>query len=557
MKMIFNLMGWGRVGVGSLVALLALASCSDDWDSHYAPSTGDATSLWESISQESSVSNFAKVLKAADFDRKLSGSQAYTVFALTNDALSASQADSLVEAYQAQKAAGVRDNDNTVVRQFIQNHISLYRHPVSTQTNDSIKMMNGKYAVLTPTSVGGNPFVVTNQLHSNGVLFTVNNRVKYFPNVFEYLGIDHDLDSVFRFINSFSDYEFVESASVPGGIVDGQTVYLDSVMQMRNNILNLLGYINSEDSTYWMLAPTNAEWSRMVTAYRPYYNYANTVANRDSMQETNTRLAILLGTVFSRTVNPEPAFRDSALSTSALSYQYRRMLNADPYYIFYHPFEANGIFAGTRSLECSNGSVLKTADFRIDKRNTFLQTIKVEAENLVRQDTIIDAEQPLEVHTVQSGNAFYDKLSGNQFVELIASNTSADPNHFPYPTVMYSVPDVLANVGYDIYVVMAPVQAYNPYAADADTLPNKILCNLYYNNQDNKLQQRRLGVSVSTPGKVDTIKVAGNFKFPICSYGLSQPNVRLRIQSQVGRNETAKYSTNMRLDCIIFKPAEE
>ena len=105
--MIFNLMGWGRVGVGSLVALLALASCSDDWDSHYAPSTGDATSLWESISQESSVSNFSKVLKVADFDRKLSGSQAYTVFALTNDALSASQADSLVEAYQTQKAAGV------------------------------------------------------------------------------------------------------------------------------------------------------------------------------------------------------------------------------------------------------------------------------------------------------------------------------------------------------------------------------------------------------------------------------------------------------------------
>ncbi|MBM6991824.1 MAG: hypothetical protein I3J02_00930 [Prevotella sp.] len=557
MKNIFSRTEWSRVGLGCMAALLTLASCSDDWDNHYNPVTTDASSLWESISLESSLSNFAKVLKATGYDQRLSGSQTYTVFALNNDGLTSTQADSLIAAYQTQKSAGVRDNDNTVVRQFIQNHISLYRHPVSTQTSDSIKMMNGKYAVLTPTSVGGNTFTVTNQLHSNGVLFTLGSQVKYFPNVFEYLGIDPNLDSIYQFVNSFSTYEFVESSSVPGGIVNGQTVYLDSVMRLRNKMLDVLGYLSQEDSTYWMLAPTNAEWSRMVTEFHPYFNYDNTVTNRDSMQETNTRLAILKGTVFSRTINPDKAFRDSAVSTSALSYQYRRILGTEPYYLFYHPFDADGIFAGAQQMECSNGMVLKSEDFRIKKEQTFFQTIKVEAEELSRQDTIIDAEQPLEVRTVQSGNAFYDKISNNQFVELIASNTSTDPNHFPYPTVMYSVPEVLSNVGYDIYVVVAPVQAYNPDAIDADTLPNKILGTLYYTNQDAKLQQRRLGIFTSKAGVVDTIRVASNFTFPVCSYGLAKPSVKLRIQSQVGRNETAKYATNLRLDCVIFKPHEE
>lgn len=544
------------IGVLCIANLLGLVSCSDEWDNHYIPSEANASSLWEGIIAESDLSNFAKVLKATGFDQKLSGSQTYSVFALTNDGLSDSQADSLVSEFLKQKEAGVRENDNTVVRQFIQNHVSMYRHPVSSLTNDSINMMNGKFEVLTSSTIGDQSFVASNQLHSNGVLFKIGRKVQYFPNIFEYLGLDSDLDSVYHFLNSFSTYEFVESASVPGGIVDGQTIYLDSVMMLRNKLLNTLGYINNEDSTYWMLAPNNAEWTRLLNEYRPYFNYDNTVLNRDSMQETNVRLAILNGTVFSRTLNPDNAFRDSAISTVAHPYLIRKILGESPYYLYYHPFDNDGIFIGTENLVCSNGMLLKANDFRINKRQTFYQTIKVEGENLASQDTIIDAEQPLVVRDVQSNNTFYDCISNNAFAEIIASNTSDDPNHFPSPTVLYSVQGLLSNVGYDIYVVMAPAQAYDPNASEEDLLPNKVLCTLLYTNQDAKLQQRRLGISTTTPGIVDTLKVASNLKFPTCFFGLAKSNVKLRIQSNVGRNETSIYSTNMRIDCIIFKPNE-
>ena len=549
----------GKAWLGLAALALPLASCSD-WDDHYDPSTGDGsakTTLWQAISSEADLSNFAHVLQGCGYNRNLSGSQTYTVFALTNDGLSAEQADSLVNAYQTQKDNGVRDNDNTVIRQFVQNHISLFTQPVSSLTNDTLTMLNGKIEAVTPTAIGKREFVTSNALHTNGVLFTINKKIDYFPNIFEYLGIDSRIDSAYNFINSYSRYEFSEAASVPGGInADGQTEYLDSVVVLSNSLFRSMGQINSEDSTYWMLVPTNDQWTRMVNEYHDYFDYANTVNKRDSMQEANTRLAILSGTVFSRTINPDRSFADSAVSTIASSYQIRKYMDLEPYNIFYRPFDAGGIFDGTIDAECSNGHVRIAPNFNVPKEKTFFQTVKVEAENISRQDTLIDASQPLTVHQVTTDNPFYDKISSNQFVSVIAENTSTNPNHFPMAAVQYSIPNLLSNVGYDIYVVFAPQWAYNQYIPEEDLLPNRFRCMLYYTNKDNRQLNRRLDLKTTDPLKVDTIQVASNMKFPACSYGLAQPNVKLRIMSQVSQSQTSKFSTDFHIDCIIFKPHE-
>ena len=549
----------GKAWLGLAALALPLASCSD-WDDHYDPSTGDGgakTTLWQAISSEADLSNFAHVLQGCGYDRNLSGSQTYTVFALTNDGLSAEQADSLVSAYKEQKNQGVRDNDNTVIRQFVQNHMSLFTQPVSSLTNDTLTLLNGKIAPVTQTAINKQGFITANALHSNGVLFTIGKKLDYFPNIFEYLGIDSRIDSAYNFINSYSRYEFNEAASVPGGInEDGQTVYLDSVSVLSNSLFSSYGNINSEDSTYWMLVPTNDQWSRLVSEYHDYFDYANTVNKRDSMQEANTRLAILRGTLFSRTVNPDRSFADSAVSTQANSYQVRKYMDLEPYDIFYRPFDAGGIFDGTIDAECSNGHVRIAPNFNVPKEKTFFQTVKVEAENVSRQDTLIDASQPLTVHQVTSDNPFYDKISSNSFVSVIAENTSTNPNHFPVAAVQYSIPNLLSNVGYDIYVVFAPQWAYNQYIPEEDLLPNRFRCMLYYTNKDNRQLNRRLDLKTNDPLKVDTVQVASDMKFPACSYGLAQPNVKLRIMSQVSQSQTSKFSTDFHIDCIIFKPHE-
>lgn len=544
---------WG-MAIGLLP--LAAASCSDTWDDHYdTPASGRGT-LWETIGQDASLSHFAAVVKGCGYDRALAGSQNYTVFALTNDGLSQHQADSLVAAYREQKAAGVRDNDNTVVRQFLQNHIALYRHSVSSLTNDSVTMLNGKYEPMTPNAVGGSDFVSTNTACSNGVLYTVGKRISYFPNVLEYMGMDASLDSAYQFINSYSSYTFNVSASVPGDIVDGKTVYLDSVMDMHNDFLQAINAsLNAEDSTYTVVVPDNDTWSKLYGTYKSYFAYDRNVTKRDSLQRVMAGEALLGGAAFSMNVNQKAALADSVTSTSFFGSIFSYRPNDDKtykYYRFYHPYEAGGVFYGAKAVRCSNGQVLKGGPWNIKPEQTFVQEIKVECEIQEYIDTIANAVEPLTNCNVPTDNSFYGSISSHAFAEVKAA--SGKEGEFPSPMVRYNIPRLLSNVPYDIYVVFAPIRAYDAYASADDMLPSRVRFQLNWYNLDHKKQQRRLKTVVTDPAKADTVTVATKVSFPTTTFGLTDHNVTLSLYSAVNRNQTATYSNDFRIDCIIFRP---
>lgn len=543
-----------KSAVAAVAAITVCFSCSDTWDDHYgeAGTLGSGETVWEAVSSDAKLTNFARVAKECGYDLTLSSSQAFTVFAPTDDNFTSQQADSVINVYKTSQQAGVQTDENPAIRQFLQNHISLYKNPVSSLTNDTIVMMNGKYQTLTSGAIGGESFNTSNTLCSNGLLFTVNGKISYFPNVFEYLGNDAELDSVYSFLSSHNVYEFQPDKSVAGGIVDGQTVYLDSVSILQNDLLKQIGELNSEDSTYWMLAPVNSVWEQKVAEYESYFTYAANVAKRDSMQYVNARLALIGGGVFSRTNNPDAAFRDSAVSTLATSYEMRRLTGEDRYYIYDRPFDAGGIFNGAEDIECSNGHVLKTSDYRIDKFDTFLQTIKIEAEYTSYQDTIVNAEEPLTVCEVSEGNPFYNKVSGNGYVDVVPSASDAKPQ------IMFNVPGVLSNVGYDIYVVFAPVLASDTLASADSRLPNLFRASTSYVKEDGNWTNDPARKNYeTTPDVVDTVLVAENKSFSSCSVGLSEPQVKLTILSQVNPSQTSRYSRTMHIDCILFVPHDK
>ncbi|MBR1789373.1 MAG: fasciclin domain-containing protein [Bacteroidaceae bacterium] len=528
-----------------------LTSCGDEWNDHFDASTVDNGTLWQAIEAQEDLSNFAQVVEACGYDKVLDGSQTYSVFAPTNETFSKREADSLVSEFQRQAAAGTRSNDNTVVRQFLQNHIALYKHPVSSLTADSIVMMNDKYMRLTPSTLSERNLLSTNALYNNGLLFTIDRKLDYFPNVFEYLGHDHDLDSVYSFFNRYNTYEFSEAKSVPGEIVDGMTVYLDSVSELQNVLFASYGLINSEDSTYWLLCPTNDEWNRMVEEYEPYFTYPTTVNNRDSLQYINTRLAIMDGAFFSRTANPDEAFQDSAISTKGetLTLLRRYGINDDEsYYVYQRPFDEGGIFDGTEDVVCSNGHVRKASHYNLSKYETFLQTIKVEAENIIYQDTIIQAVDPLVMREVTSSNPFYGQISGNAFVEVQPDPATAQV------TVGYRVPDVLSNVEYDVYAVFVPATAYDTLAVKETEKPYLVRSTLYYSNEYGKESPRRFNSRITVPAdSVREVLLAKQQTFPTSSAGLPA-TLKLWIASAVTSSQTTTHSTTLRLDCILFKP---
>ena len=566
--------------IGLALVALTFMACSDTWEDHFdkqSEGMNDA-SLWQAISQNSNLSNFAKVVQACGYDKALNSSQVFTVFAPTNDHFSAQEADELIAAYNAEKGK-VNEDDNTIIKEFIQNHVAMYNHSISESSKDSLTMMNGKKTVLSTSLFGVNSILTTNQHYKNGVLFTIDGKAQYFPTVFEYLRKDADLDSVrsFFYNEHFYRKEFMPERSVPGGLENGKTVYLDSVFVQQNDLFNysfLDADLNTEDSTYWMVVPTNKEWKRLIEEYQPYFNYDDQVRFRDSLTYTNPRLAIMLGTAFSRTLNTDAHLTDSALSTLAVErYESRKYTFGDNNLHYYQfggrsnvntqkPFGSEGIFNGTENIECSNGQVMKSDNWKINKLNTFYQWIIVEAEEQGSIQEVSKSEnnnKELEpdisavTRRVMNNNRFYGKIWDDAFIEF--EPIKATVNH----SVLFNIKNVLSNIGYDIYLVTAPALANDSNATEVQRLPTKLKCTINYHNQQGESEKEVLQNGITTtPDEVNYLLLAEDYKFPCSSWGLTETDsqITLLVETAVSPREQSikKYTRTMMIDCIMLVP---
>lgn len=555
----------GRV-LGAFAVALSIAACSDNWDEHYNVGTPFEGNLWEAVSSNPDLKNFARVVEACGYDSSLISSQMFTVFAPTDDNFTEEDANRLIADYNEQKAGNKKDDDNTTIKEFIQNHIALYNYSVSSLSKDSIIMMNGKYMPLSSNTFGGSEMSLCKTV-GNGVLYTLGNRVGYSPNVFEYLEKDNDIDSVAGFLYSFNKYEFQPSLSVPGDIIDGKTHYLDSVTTLENRIFTeLRAKLSSEDSTYWMLVPTDDVWNALVPEYEKYFQYDKSVGKRDSLQYANARMALLCGTAFSRTRNTDLSVRDSAMSTNAVMYELRQYYygsSSDKYYQYDKPFEPGGIFTDVEEHKCSNGIIYKAANWKIDKTQTFFQTIRAEGENNERLDSVDQASTnaPLDIYQVSSQNKFYNRLSGNSYSEISSARGAATNIK-----AVFNIPSVLSNIGYDIYIVTAPAIAGDTLASDEERLPTKFRVRMAYNDENGNQPAKESGWKLlqsslqTTPDEVDTFKVAENVVIPYCSWGDNiSPQVKIILDTRVSNNDVKNglFNRILRLDCIVFKPHEE
>lgn len=597
------------MGLMSCCMAAAITSCTDTWDDHYDGTVEGAKdgSLWQAITSNSELSNFASVIKATGFDKQLNSSQVFTVFAPTNDHFSAAEAEALIAQYQAEKGR-VSDDDNSVLKEFVRNHVALYNYSVSpVKGNDSIVLMNGKYAVLNANDVDGNTLMTKNDLYKNGMLYVIDGKLTYFPNVFEYLRKDDDLKRMRNFFycgdtliseHSYPRFyynDFDDQTSVAGGMDSlGRTVYLDSVFHQRNELFSVFGSrLNAEDSTYWMLAPTNELWDKLVKEYEPYFNYENNVqrllkyGDRDSLQYFLPRYAIMSGAFFSRTPN-KPAFaqqkgtgvlKDSLLSTTApTDFNYRRSYwGADfNYYQYYNVWDEDGVMAVADQdvVNCSNGLVRKVSEWPISPLQTFMQYVIVEAENgnsitkvykIASSSTDSTNVVNAVPRSVSNDNPYYGKLWNNRFIEFAPQVTTVNP------WVEFGIRNVLSNVGYDIYLVTAPALAYDQNAAKQQRLPTTLRATLGYHDQTGKAVTKQLVSSVSTgdanlgyhPDSVNYIKLTSDkdypegFKFPVCSFGLNEsvPQVTLKLETRVSSSaNNVSQTRTMRIDCILLVP---
>ncbi|MBQ0072962.1 MAG: fasciclin domain-containing protein [Prevotella sp.] len=589
--------------------LIGATSCVDEWSDHYASNVNGNGTLWQSISDDASLSNFKQLLEATGYDAALNGNQVFTIFAPTNDELTAEKTAALIAQYNKEKngyvdengnkVAPVKDSKNSVIKEFIQNHISLYNYSVSNAMKDTtISMMNGKNVTFTKNGFAGSEYVKSNVLTGNGVLFSIGNVAKYNPNVYEYLGKDEQLDSVYKYLSKYNIEEFDPKRSVPGEIKDGKTHYLDSVTVTQNDILEnkLYALLENEDSTYWMLAPTNEVWKELYEKTSKYFVYDKKVskAERDSLTFHHPRLAILQGTTFTKTFNKSvfqkmsSTEEDSLMSTNAASYLSRKYMWGSydkKYYQFTNPFGKGGVLDGAEVIDCSNGKILKASTWNVKPEETYLREIVMDFTSSATVDSLNlkttsnkSGDTSGKVVRVSSDNPYYHKVHNDAYLELTAISASNMSKN------LFDIRNVLSNVPYDVYIVTVPAEADNKVPTDLQKLPTifrvSFQCNnedgnaYYINTADGKLQyqvyknneigqgpttnntQSKILTQLETkPGVLDTLFV-GTYTFPTSSYGLDEAQVKMLIDSRVS-SSSKTHNRILRLDCIIFKPRKD
>ncbi len=519
--------------LAALAATAALTACSD-WDDHYEADGSDAsTTLWEEITARADLSDFASVLEntmvfrqhkktSTSYADMLKGGRSLTVMAPVNGTFNS---DSLI--LLTATAAG----DSAVERFFTMNHLSQTLNSASSATT-SFRMLNDKKSTITADGVNGIGFVESNISTQNGVLHVMESQLPYKRTVYEALTQIDRFQPIGEYIASYNEDEFDADASVSSGNVDGVPVYVDSVVNERNRMLEEIGLLTSEDSTYAVVVPEAEGWEKAWEEISPYFRFPSTVEKGDSLQKYYTGNALLAHGVFCTA--HQPSINDSIVSVSWTRSNWK-------YGVQYDPYGANGIFTRANGTEeCSNGTLYYYDEWPLEPTKTFFQQVEVEAEN-----TAYITDYTRCTYSIRSLVA--DSISQGSYLDVQPTTGTANW------VLTYKVNNTLAGK-YDVCVRVLPKTVES---ASGDMRPSKFRAQVNYLDEDgNAASYNNNNTTYTTdPTRVDTIVVAEALQLPTCNYDQDNTAVTVQITLNIGTRETATYNRRMYLDQIFLRPS--
>ena len=527
--MLLPLVGGGWMGV----------SCSD-WDDHYdGAQTGSDQTLWQQMLQQPELSDFRQVLeqtKVFRMHRKtpvsyadlLNGGQSFTVVAPVNGTFNR---DSLIRLTQTSKG------DSIVEKFFVLNHISRSTSSMK-DTPQRMLLLNSKHVAIEGNTIAGVTIKDGNIHTKNGVLHIAERPLPYEYSLYEALCDMPDMSGIGNFLRQYDEDWFDADASVSSGIVEGVPVYVDSVVIERNRMLQNIGLINAEDSTYWVVAPTTDGWNQAWEEATKYFVYDETVLKRDSIQQYWTNRALLNDAIFNMTDQHSTA--DSLVSVPYLNWR-RSWVSGKPiYHVFKQPFAAGGILSNAQVVPCSNGILYKVNRWPFDPRKTYFTELWAEGEATHLITTYKDC-------SYNGRRQVGDSISENAYLQILPSTATSNW------TMTFRVNNTLSG-DYDVCVVLLPKTVSNPNETELKPCKFKATLNYVETNGEAKSYNFNNTTFQSDAARVDTVVLAEAFHFPACNYDQNDIKVSLTLQCNILARETSRFSREMYLDCIYLRP---
>lgn len=518
----------------------ALTACSD-WDDHYEPAIeggGNAT-LWQQLHANTQLSDFCEVLDKTrifrmhrktevSYAQLLNSGQAFTVIAPVNGTFNKDSLLQLVETAQG---------DSMVEKSFIFNHLSRMTTSMKP-VPQTLHMLNGKLVNVTESAIQNVPIIAANQRALNGVFHVASHALPYSSNLYEALCDNPSVSAIGAILRQYEWDEFDPDASVTSGIVEGVPVYIDSVVHEHNRMLDAIGLLNAEDSTYWVVAPSNDVWNRVWDETSKFFVFDKSYQKADSLQRYWTNRALLDDAVFNMT--DQKSVNDSLISVPYINWLKNYVAGKPVFHVFHNPFAAGGILYGAKSQQCSNGVLYLTDEWPFTPDQTFFKQLWTECE----ATWLITDEKSCRYETI---NQVADSISENKFLQIIATSGTANWE------LTYRLDNVLSGE-YDICAIILPQTVINPDATNLRPCKFKAVVN--YVDADGKEQSFDCdNIQFQTdPEKVDTVVLAESFRFPATNYSQSTNKINLTIKCSITARETSRFSREMLLDCIYLRP---
>lgn len=583
------------LGGGALLlagGLLALVSCTDD---HFTidSEVASRTTIWENISSNDELSEYADILSRVYFSSSkgtttsqtyadlLNGDQTFTVWAPANGTFD-------YEAWDELLGYGLVDSTYRVEVELIRNQMTRFAHVLSGSDSTLLDLFNAKTAMFNcaTATLDGVPITTSNIASTNGVLHITDGTVEYLPNIYEYLGYNGlGIDSLSSFILGFETTEFDEDASTQGPTVDGNITWVDSITYLSNSYLQgyyLNASLDSEDSTYVMIMPTNAAWSTAYSQIAPYYNYmAEYIQTITSTSSDGTETSETVTTTYTdEELDSITHFRicDVICRNLVFNTTEQTGLTWSQYSVegacdslvstygqsFYDPYSAR-LFAGAEPVELSNGYAYIVDAFNYRAEDAWVYELEYEAErNYITYGSCTPSSEKISYdYTYIPDSNYMDVTKDTTITETVLrlSPTRSTANS----EVTLRLANTLAGT-YDIYALMA-------YNVDADRPYQLRFYINYHEGTTSKTTRTRLspieGVNGSGNNFVskaphvdengqfhfnDSILIAEDFELPVCYYGLDDAYVTLEIQSYMTSSQRTTYTNEVLIDKVVMVP---
>lgn len=605
-----------RIAVVACSALVAV-SCTDYLDYNTVPEATNPAAdktLWENISENENLTDFAAVLKRLGYDEVLNASHTYTVWAPQNGSFSLEELNQM--------------DSTKVERQFLKNAIADFAHREADINDTVVYMLNGKLVKFSNKNTdmlafdgkdilpnAANP-AVFNYPSTNGLLYITSAPATFRYNGYEYLRESEDMPNMMgAYVEHYESRVLDEANSVKGTIIDGVQHYDDSVIIVSNILTDrmLRAQLDNEDSLYTVLIPTDTAWNRAYGEIASYYNFVEKIPYQDLSSNQvglmpgaswNDKMKKLINMLDASAGKVEVALNSAPIGaeiqeTGAYwsdSIAKRLLTNnfvfSEKSGKFNTKFqtgqsfkESDSVYSTTGNwlsnpamldeltedvIELSNGHARMIKDFPFSPKETYAPVIK--SRNVGRVITATGFK-----HTEESIDR--ELLDPSMCVLDDENETALRYVKTNVPEISYSLSefnfyiDNVLSTTYDVSLVLVPACIEDPDMPESERKPYSLYVDINYADYEKgelTLVNKRFDgeklvsgnsalrkVEPFTGGKdkVDTIRL-GRVTFPICYAGTgAKPNIKVMYPFNLKMDKSCE--RNLRIANVILEPVVE